>query len=692
MKTVFVTIDGTRVEAAAGTTILAAAEQAGISIPTLCHSSELEPRRSCGLCMVEVEGQTDLVPSCATEITGGMKIQTSTSSVQKARRTCIELLLSDHLGDCLAPCVTACPAGIDMPGFIYQLSCNDNRRALELIKQKIPFAGVLGRICQRPCEDACRRQLVEAPVAICDLKRYAADAAADSGDELILVKAPATGKNIAIVGAGPAGLTAAYYLLLMGHKCTLFDAHEKPGGMLQYAIPCFNLPRSLVDAEVMSINKLGARIQCNTLLGRDVSLDYLRSAFDAVFLALGAQNPLTMHLENEGIEGVTTALSVLSNQNRGKDYTVGKKVIIIGGGGAAMDAARVARRKGAAEVRIYCLEKKHEMPAHERAIDAAEAEGVVIRNEWGIKQIIAQKGRVAGVELKRCSTAFDRQGKFSPCYDESDTIADDCETLIIAAGQCPDLSCLKGIRGSDALIAVDVKQGMQPVIRADMHTMQTGIAEVFAGGDCVSGTGTVVSAVASGRRAAIAIDQFVRGQEVSGEPVYYNHSLSERSAVLEKIMKLFIKAPRVKMQELNPEARMVHFDEVEQGFTAEEARAEAKRCIQCGCTDVHECKLRTNATQFAADGTTFHGITRDYEIDESLPEIIYEAHKCIQCRLCVRISEELFGTPAMRVVGRGFDLQIKPAGAREMVSSALLNRIVENCPVGALTFKKGCSI
>ncbi len=679
-----------KVEAAAGTTILAVAEQAGIFIPTLCYCRDLEARASCGLCMVEVEGQTDLVPSCATKITDGMKIQTATGSVQKARRTCIELLLSDHLGDCLAPCVTACPAGIDIPKFIFHLSCNDNRKALELIKQKIPFAGVLGRICQRPCEDACRRQLAEAPVAICDLKRYVADAFAYSGDEFIPEKAPATGKKIAIVGAGPAGLTAAYYLLLRGHMCSLFDANEKPGGMLHYAIPCFNLPRSLVDAEVMTIHKLGAGIQCNTLLGRDVSLDYLRSAFDAVFLALGAQAPMRMHLENEGIEGVTTALSVLSKQNSGNNYTIGKKVIIIGGGGAAMDAARVARRKGAADVQIYCLEKKHEMPAHQRAIAAAEAEGVVIRNEWGIKHIIAKKGRVAGVELKRCITAFDRNENFSPCYDESDTIADDCETLIIAAGQCPDLSCLKGSRGADVLVGIAMKQGMQPLIKADRHTMQTGLADVFAGGDCVSGAGTVVSAVASGRRAAISIDQFVRGLPVTGDPVFYNHSLSERSEVLDKIIKLFPKAPRVKMRELNPEGRIVHFDEVEQGFTAEEAGSEAKRCIQCGCRGVDDCKLRTNATQFAAESTTFHGITRDYEIDESLPEIIYEAHKCIQCRLCVRISEELFSAPAMRVVGRGFDLQIRPAGALETVSRPLLNRIVENCPVGALTFKKGC--
>jgi formate dehydrogenase major subunit len=174
--------------------------------------------------------------------------------------------------------------------------------------------------------------------------------------------------------------------------------------------------------------------------------------------------------------------------------------------------------------------------------------------------------------------------------------------------------------------------------------------------------------------------------------VYYNNSLSERSEVLEKIMKLFPKAPRIKMRELNPEGRMVHFDEVEQGFTAQEAGAEAKRCIQCGCRGVHECKLRTNATQLVADGTTFHGRTCDYETDESLPKIIYEAHKCIKCRLCVRIAEELFGTRVMRVAGRGFDLQVKPAEAREPLSSALLTRMVENCPVGALTFKKGCSI
>jgi formate dehydrogenase major subunit len=399
-----------------------------------------------------------------------------------------------------------------------------------------------------------------------------------------------------------------------------------------------------------------------------------------------------MHLENEGVEGVTTALSVLSNQNSGKDYTIGKKVIIIGGGGAAMDAARVARRKGAADVRIYCLEKKHEMPAHQRSIDAAEAEGITIRNEWGIKHIIAGSGRVAGVELKRCISALDGNGNFNPCYDESDTMSDDCETLIIAAGQRPDLCCLEGIQEADVLVGVDLKQGLQPMIKADGHTMQTGIPNVFAGGDCVSCSGTVVSAVDSGRRAAISIDQFVRGLPVTGDPVYYNHSLSERSEALEQIMKSFPKAPRTKMRELNPESRIVHFDEVEQGFTAQEAGSEAKRCIQCGCRGVDDCKLRTNATQLAADGTMFHGRTCEYETDESLPRIIYEAHKCIKCRLCVRIAEELFASRVMRVAGRGFDLQVRPAETRETLNNTLLTRMVENCPVGALTFKKSCGI
>jgi NADPH-dependent glutamate synthase beta subunit-like oxidoreductase/uncharacterized Fe-S cluster protein YjdI/ferredoxin len=686
VKTVTVMIDGMKVEAAAGATILAVAGQAGIVIPTLCYCRDLAPRASCGLCMVEVEGQADLVPSCATEIADGMKIQTSTRRVHTARRVCIELLLSDHLGDCLAPCVTACPAGIDIPGFIFHLSCSDSRRALELVRQKTPFAGVLGRICQRPCEDACRRQLAEAPVAVCDLKRYAAD----SADALIPEKAPPTGKKVAIVGAGPAGLTAAYYLLLMGHMCSLFDAREKPGGMLQYAISSFNLPRSLVDAEVEAIQKLGARIHTATLLGRDISLDYLRQEFDAVFLALGAQEPLRMNLENEGAEGVMTALGVLSNQNSGKDYTIGKKVIIIGGGGAAMDAARVARRKGAADVRIYCLEKKHELPAYQRSVDAAEAEGITIRNEWGIKHIIGEGGRVSGVELKRCFSTFDVKGNFNPCYDESATMSDDCETLIIAAGQRADLSCLEGARGADVLAGADMKQGMQPLIKADPHTMQTGLADVFAGGDCVMSAGTVVSAVASGRRAAISIDQFIRGLPVTGDPVVYNHSLSARSKVLEKIITAFPRTPRVKMRELNPAGRIGHFDEVEQEFTAEEAGAEAKRCIQCGCRGVVDCKLRANATQFAADGTMFHGRTCDHEIDESLPGIIYEAHKCIKCRLCVRITEELIGTRVMRVAGRGFDVQVRPAEAPETLDSVLLTRMVENCPVGALTFKKSC--
>ena len=266
MKKVTITLDNEQMEVAAGMTVLEAAKQRGIFIPTFCHNEELKPKAACFICVVEVSGESDLLPSCSTEVVEGMEIRTDTRRVEEARRTCVELLLSDHLGDCVGPCMSACPAGIDIPGFISHLAQGQAREALELIKHNMPLPGILGRVCKKPCEDACRRQLVEKPIAICHLKRYAADVVSDQ-EEYLPHKARTTDKKVAIVGAGPSGLTAAYYLQLLGHRCTVFDAHPKAGGMLRYGIPSFRLPEQVIDQEVGVIERLGAEFKHGTRLG-----------------------------------------------------------------------------------------------------------------------------------------------------------------------------------------------------------------------------------------------------------------------------------------------------------------------------------------------------------------------------------------------------------------------------------------
>ncbi len=679
MKKIELTLDGEKITVDEGTTILEAARAHGKFIPTFCHNEELEPFGSCFVCVVELEGRPNLVPSCSTKAAPGMSVKTESERVDRARRTCVELLLSDHVGDCLAPCMTACPAGIDIPGYINLLARGENREALKLIKNNMPLPGVLGRVCTRPCEDACRRQLVEEPVAICQLKRYPADAVAESGDEHIPESADPSGKKVAIVGAGPAGLSAAYYLQIMGHACEIVDSHEAPGGMLRYGIPSYRLPRDVIDRETAVIEKLGARLRYETELGRDVTLEQLREQNDAVFLGLGAQKASSMRVEGEDSEGVLTGIGFLADSSRNEKLPIGRRVMVVGGGNTAIDAARTALRLGAEEVSILYRRTRKEMPAWEEEIDAAEAEGVAL-------EILAAPTRVAKADDGSLDVTCvrmelgepDASGRRRPIPIDGSEHVRNVDNAIAAIGQkvIPDA-------------AEGVTQTKWGDLEADEQTCRTNLEGVFAGGDCVTGADIAVNAVAAGRRAAIAIDQHLRGQRVIGDPRVYNHSMGELEDIPDEIPAKFDELSRTEMPHLDAKKRAGSFGEVETGFSAEDVERETGRCMECGCREARDCRLRTYATLFHADARRFAGQHRDYVRDDSHERIVYEPHKCIQCGTCVRIADEILGTNALGFVGRGFTARIEPALGRAMalVDCEGLEKIVDACPVGALTFK-----
>jgi formate dehydrogenase major subunit len=674
------TIDGERVEVDPGTTILEAAKLKGKFIPTFCHMQELKPFASCFVCVVEVEGRPNLLPSCSTVAMKDMVVKTAGERVERARQTCVELLLSDHLGDCLGPCMTACPAGIDIPGFIKHLALGQDREAHQLIVHNMPLPGILGRVCTRPCETACRRQLVEEPIAICHLKRYPADTVAESGDEHLPNKAAATGKKVAIVGAGPAGLTAAYYLQILGHQCTVFEAHEAPGGMTRYGIPSYRLPRDVIDREVQVIEKLGCEFHYNKRLGQDFDLEQLRADHDAVFLALGAQKASSMRVKGEDLDGVLTGIGFLGEVSRDEKRPIGERVMVVGGGNTAIDAARTALRLGAKEVTILYRRTRKEMPAWEEEIVAAEDEGVNL-------EILAAPTRVEKNDdgsLKVTCIRMelgepDASGRRRPVPIEGSEHDREYDNVIAAIGQ-----------GVDATMAGEVELERWGNIHADPHTTQTSLPDVFSGGDCVTGADIAVTAVAAGRRAAISIDQLVMGHEVTGEPRPYNHTMGELDQVPQAIPEEFDKTARTKMPHLDPVARAAIFDEVETGFSAEQVVAEAERCMECGCRDAHECRLRSYAAWFGAEQDRYVGQRREYERDASHETIIHDSHKCIQCGTCVRITDELLGTYSMGFVGRGFTARVKPAMERALalVNGEGLQKTVESCPVGALVLKK----
>ncbi|MBC8217698.1 MAG: (2Fe-2S)-binding protein [Planctomycetes bacterium] len=285
------TIDNREVDVAGGATILDAASKLGIDIPTLCFLKDCKPSTSCMVCVVQVEGFASLVPACATLAGDGMKVRSDCEQVHEARRAALELLLSDHVGDCLGPCHTICPAQMNIPVMIRQIAAGELSDAIATVKNDIALPAVLGRICPKPCERGCRRAAIDDAVSICLLKRYVADVDLESGKPYSPVRRPKRGKSAAIVGAGPAGLAAGYYLQQAGYDCTVFDQREKPGGMLQYGVPEDELPRDVLDKEIALVEKLGVRFRCGTRIGDKISLQDLRKDFDAVFIAVGTLEP-----------------------------------------------------------------------------------------------------------------------------------------------------------------------------------------------------------------------------------------------------------------------------------------------------------------------------------------------------------------------------------------------------------------
>ncbi len=679
MEKIIFTLDGKKIEVEKGTTILEAARAEGKFIPTFCHNEDLKPFASCFICVVEVEGRNNLLPSCSTPVTAGMVVTTESERVHRARRTCVELLLSDHEGDCLGPCMSECPAGIDIPGFIKHMADGNDRAALELIKTNMPLPAILGRVCTRPCEDGCRRQMVETSVAVCHLKRFAADQVTASGDEYIPETAPATGKRVAVVGAGPAGLSAAYYLQILGHQCTIFDMQEKAGGMTRYGIPSYRLPRDVIQAEVDVVEKLGAEFRYNTKMGREITLDQLRSDYDAVFLGLGAQLAKPMRIEGEDTEGVLSGIGFLGASSRDESMKIGNRVMVVGGGNTAIDAARTALRLGAGEVSILYRRTRAEMPAWDIEIDAAEEEGVrldILAAPTRVER--AADGTLNVTCIRMELGAPDDSGRRRPVPQEGSEHVRVVDNVISAIGQDVDPAACGGL---------DLTRWQS--IDADLHKGTTNLENVFAGGDCVTGADIAVTAVAAGRRGAISIDQYLQGQPVLGDLQIYNHTMGKIDEVDQSVVAGFEKTERIPMPELDPLERIQTFDEVETGFSEADVREEAKRCMECGCRDAHECKLRDYATAFGADQHRYTGVKRLFERDDSHPEVVYDSHKCIQCGNCVRLTEEVLGTSAMGFTGRGISARVKPAMDRKLkeVTDQGMDTLVENCPVGALTLQ-----
>lgn len=678
------TINGAPVVANAGQTILEVARENNVFIPTLCNDERVKPFGSCLLCRVEVDGARGNMLACATPVTEGMVVRTESDSINESRKMCLELLVSQHHGDCKSPCSMTCPAEVDVQGYIAHIANGQYKEAIKLIKDRNPLPLVCGRICTRPCEDECRRNLVDERVGIDNLKRFVSDYDLNNGEPYRPETLPKAGKKVAVIGAGPSGLSCSYYLSILGYDVTIFEKWPKGGGMLRYGIPEYRLPKNSLEREIDLIKDLGVEFKYNTTFGKDVTYENLKSkGYEALFLGVGSQVGQPLGVENENLEGVLTGVGFLGEVGLNSNLDFSKKrVIVVGGGNTAVDTARTSLRLNAQEVILAYRRTKSEMPAHEMEIEEAEYEGVKLELLVAPKRVVGKEGKVSGVEFVKMRLGEpDASGRRKPEEVAGSEFMMEADIVIAAIGQTQDLSFLS----TDLSLSTNRNR-----IVVNKDVMTTSMEGVFAGGDVVTGPDAAISAIAAGRKAAFSINQYLKGETIEKLPELYKHTKGKLKDMDPSEFKDYEKIPKEKMPMLTKDERHCSFKEVELGLTEEQARKEAMRCLSCGCKDVNECKLRDYTTKYEVHQDRLKGELEVHPIDESHEFISRDPNKCVMCGLCVRICSEVVGAGVLGFNARGYSTVITPSfempfGEDKRCENC--GQCVSACPVGALTEK-----
>ena len=489
-----------------------------------------------------------------------------------------------------APCKTACPAHIAVQGYLKLAAQGRYDEALALIKRENPLPAVCGRICNRRCEDACTRGRVDAAIAIDEVKKFIAQRDLDAATRYIPpvvtpTRAGGFDQKVAIIGAGPAGLSCAFYLAEKGYKPVVFEKMPRPGGMLTYGIPSFKLEKDVIEAEVEVIRQMGAEFRYGVEVGRDVTLAELREqGFAAFYVAIGCQGGRLPGIDGQDAKGVWTAVDFLAkytDQTAGAAPAMGRTVVV-GGGNVAIDAARVAARTQAPEVTMLCLESDEEMPASDEEVAEAREDGVDIRCGWGPKEVLADEaGAVRGIVLKRCTRVFDEDGRFAPEYDEGDLVTIECDQVVFAIGQSIEWGSL--LEGS----AVELGRGQGAV--ADPQTYQTAEPDIFVGGDVYTGPKFAIDAIAAGHEAAVSIHRFVQhGTLTIGRNQRKYVELNKDDADLSSYDTAQREVPAAKD---SVAVKAAPFCEYVETLTEEQVRAETARCLGCGASvvDPNKC-------------------------------------------------------------------------------------------------------
>ena len=682
-KRIKVTVNGRETEVYDNLTILQSLLQEDIHIPHLCYDIRLERSNgNCGLCVIELGDQDKRdVKACQTPIKEGMVITTNSPKLASYRKVRLEQLLSDHNADCVAPCVQTCPANIDIQAYLSAVKNGNFETALRIIKDRNPFPVACGRVCPHPCEAECRRGLVDAPIAINYVKRFAADWDMAREQPWTPKTKASSGKKIAVVGAGPSGLSAAYYSAINGHDVTVFERQPAAGGMMRYGIPEYRLPKVTMDHEIDTIKSLGVKVMTGKALGTHIHLEDLHKDFDAVYLAIGSWRATPMQIEGENLPGVKLGIQFLEQVTKGETTDVGRTVIVIGGGNTAIDCARTAKRLGAANVKLIYRRTKAEMPAEPYEIEEAIEEGVemlflraptkITMDEKGLKKLHC-------IEMQLGQP--DRSGRRRPVPVEGTDVAIEADLIIGAIGQSTNTQFLYN--------DLPVKLNKWGDIEINGKTSQTSESNIFAGGDCVTGPATVIQAVAAGRRAAEAMDSYLVKGYVHESHTDYSCSRGSMEDLPKWEFEAIPKFARAKMPSIPLSARENNFNKVELGLPEDIARNEARRCLRCGCGERYTCDLRNEASEHDIEymdpvhERPFFPIVNDH------PFIIRDQNKCISCGRCIAACAEIEGPDVLAFYMKNGRQLVgtksgKPLKDTDCVSCG---QCVNACPCGALNY------